>query len=83
MFYILHGDEEYLKAERVADLRARVAGDTVGDLNIVELDGRTIAVGEVLNACYAVPFFGERRLVIVQGLLERLSKAGQAAKDEL
>ena len=83
MFYILHGDEEYLKAERVADLRARVAGDTVGDMNIVELDGRTIAVGEVLNACYAVPFFGERRLVIVQGLLERLSKASQGVRDEL
>jgi DNA polymerase-3 subunit delta len=83
MFYVLHGDEEYLKAERVADLRARVASDAVGDLNITELDGRKATVVEVLNACMAMPFFGERRLVIVHGLLERLSKAGQSAKDDL
>lgn len=83
MFYVLHGDEEYLKAERVADLRSRVASDTVGDLNVTELDGRNITVSEVLNACHALPFLAKRRLVIVYGLLGQLAKAGQGRAEEL
>jgi len=83
MFYVLHGDEEYLKAERVADLRSRVAGDAAGELNITELDGRNMTVGEVLNACRTMPFLAKRRLVIVHGLLGELAKAGQSRAEEL
>ncbi|MGC9358902.1 MAG: DNA polymerase III subunit delta [Anaerolineae bacterium] len=83
MFYVLHGDEEYLKAERVADLRSRVAGDATGGLNVSELDGRSTTVLEVLNASRAMPFLAERRLVIVYGLLEQLAKGGQSRAEEL
>jgi DNA polymerase III subunit delta len=83
MFYVLHGDEEYQKAERVADLRSRVAGDTAGGLNVSELDGRNATVLEVLNASRAMPFLAERRLVIVYGLLEQLAKGGQSGAPEL
>ncbi|MCD6302959.1 MAG: DNA polymerase III subunit delta [Anaerolineae bacterium] len=83
MFYVLHGDEEYLKAERVADLKSRVAGDAAGGLNVSELDGRSTTVVEVLNAARAMPFLAERRLVIVYGLLGYLAKEEQSRAEEL
>ena len=42
MFYILHGDEEFLRSEEVARLKAEILSDGMGDLNITTLDGRRV-----------------------------------------
>lgn len=72
MFYILHGEEEYTRSEAVSELRARVARDGMGDLNTTVLDGRRVRLQELMDACNTVPFLTSRRLVIVEGLLQRL-----------
>ncbi|MHB1296768.1 MAG: DNA polymerase III subunit delta [Anaerolineae bacterium] len=72
MFYILHGEEEFRRSEEIAKLKAQVASAGLGDLNIAVLDGRKLTLAELLNACQALPFLSDRRLVIVEDMLQRL-----------
>lgn len=72
MLYVLHGEEEFTRSEVVAELKTRIAADGLGDLNVATLDGRRISLGELMAACDAMPFLGDRRLVIVEGLISRM-----------
>jgi DNA polymerase-3 subunit delta len=71
--YIFHGPEEFLRAEALIELRAQ-AGDGTG-MNTTLLDGRKVTLPELINAANALPFLGEQRLTIVDGLLTRLASA--------
>jgi DNA polymerase-3 subunit delta len=78
MYYIFHGDEEFTRSEEVAKMRARIVSDGMGDLNITVLDGRKVSLEEVVAACSALPFLAERRLVIVEGFLQRFGPRERA-----
>jgi DNA polymerase-3 subunit delta len=71
--YVLHGDDEFTRSEQLASLRERMSGLLAGDFNVTQLEVPPATVDEVLAACHAVPFLGERRLVIVRHLLEHLT----------
>ncbi|MEA3408527.1 MAG: DNA polymerase III subunit delta [Chloroflexota bacterium] len=86
MFYILHGEEEFVRSEQVAEFKARVAQGGMGDLNISTFSDDVTFQG-LADACNTVPFFGDRRLIIVEDLLQHFdsvkltadSKDGNAA----
>ncbi len=71
MYYILHGDDEFLRAEQIAEFKRQVAEEGMGDLNVSVLDGRGLELTELINICNTVPFVATRRLVIVHNLLQR------------
>ncbi len=73
-FYVLHGSDEFTCAEMVAEFRQRLAPPDMADLNTAWLEGRTVTLGKLRHACEAIPFLGDKRLVIVTGLLTRLHK---------
>ncbi len=73
MFYVFHGDDEFSRAEAVADFKVRMGDPTLADLNTTYLDGRKIAFGELLHTCDAIPFMARVRLVVVENLLARLT----------
>lgn len=79
MFYILHGVEEFTRSEEVHKLVAQVVADGMGDLNIARLDGRKLGPDELINACNTMPFLTNRRLVIVENLLQRFDPRGRSA----
>jgi len=72
MFYVFHGDDEFSRAEALADFKARMGDPVLADLNTTFLDGRKVTFGELTHACDTVPFMARVRLVIVQDLLTRL-----------
>ncbi len=72
MLCILHGEEEFSRSETVAGLKARLAAEGLGDLNVAALDGRRVSMAELEAACDALPFLGSHRLVIVEGLIDRM-----------
>ncbi len=78
MFYILHGDEEFLRSEEVAKAKAQIASDGLGDLNVTVLDGRKLSLDELVATCSTLPFLASRRLIIVQNLLQRFDAPGRA-----
>ncbi|MFQ6057917.1 MAG: DNA polymerase III subunit delta [Anaerolineae bacterium] len=83
MFYIFHGEDEFSRAEALADMKDRMGDPTWADLNTTILDGRKVTLAELIHTCDAVPFLGERRLVIVKGLLTRLEpKRGEEVSEE-
>ncbi len=64
MLYVFHGEDEFSRSEAIAQLRQKM-DPVVGDLNTTVLDGRNLSVGDLQAACDAIPFMGDRRLVIV------------------
>ena len=81
MFYILHGEEEFTRSEQVAKLKERVMVDGLGDLNVTELDGRRLTLRELQDVCNTLPFLSERRLVVVEGMLQRLGPRSRKGKE--
>lgn len=72
MFYVFHGEDEFSRAEALAEMKAKMGDPSMISLNTTLLDGRKVTLAKLIHACDAVPFLGERRLVIVEGLLARL-----------
>jgi DNA polymerase-3 subunit delta len=72
VFYVFHGEDEFSRAEALAEMKAKMGDPSLVSLNTTLLDGRKVTLAELIHTCDAVPFLGERRLVIVEGLLTRL-----------
>jgi len=81
MFFILHGENELERNEQVADFKRKIGDESVRDLNVTVLDGRKVTLGELRHAADAIPFLADKRLVIVEGLLTRLT-AGKGKTGE-
>lgn len=70
--YLFHGEEPFQKSERIAALRAGISADpSFIDLNVTELDGRSLTIADLRHHCESPPFLGEYRLVIVHDLLSK------------
>lgn len=63
-FYLLFGEEEFLKQSYKRRLREAVAGDDTMNYNYFE--GKGLDVRELLSLANTMPFFSERRLIIVE-----------------
>ncbi len=93
MFYIFHGEDDFSRAEEVKKLKAKMGDPDMLSLNTTVLDGRKVTFSDLVQACDAMPFLTDRRLVLVEGLLTRLtgkdkstgkrSKGNSAFIDEL
>ncbi len=84
-FYVFHGADEFTRAETLADFKRRLGPPDTVDLNTTVLDERGLTLSKLRHACDAIPFLAEKRLVIVNGLLTRLSsrqKGTSAAQKE-
>lgn len=81
MFYVFHGDDDFSCAEEIAALTAKMGDAQMAELNTTRLDGRAVALDELLHHCDTIPFLFDRRLVIVDGLLSRLSPKGASGAD--
>lgn len=78
MFYVFHGDDEFSRAEALADFKARMDDPVMADLNTTYLSGQKATFSELTHICDTVPFMARVRLVIVENLLARL--AGKRAR---
>lgn len=85
VYYILHGTDEFSIKARVQKFRTDMNVDDGGDFNSTWFDGEKTPVREVLAAALASPFLGDKRLVIVEGMLGWLVRkgAGKIGKEEL
>ena len=72
-FYVFHGTDEFTRAETLADFQRRLGPPDTVDLNTTVLDWKGLTLAKLRHACDAIPFLAEKRLVIVQDLLMRLT----------
>lgn len=73
MLYIFHGDDDFSRHEALKLLLKESENDTMGGGNSTVLDGKSVTFSQLASACSATPFFGGKRIVVIEGLLQRLS----------
>ena len=73
MIVVLEGKDEFRLSERVSEFRLTVTPQEMSDINTTMLDGNIVTIEELLTSLSTVPFMADRRLVIVEGLLNRLA----------
>jgi DNA polymerase-3 subunit delta len=76
-FFIFHGKDEFTQAETLSQLKSGLGDPAMVDLNTTLFDGRTVRLGELMHVCNTLPFLAEKRLVIVENLLEHLGGKGR------
>lgn len=63
--YLLYGDEPYLVGNYKKRLREAIAGDDTMNFNYFE--GKNPDVREIISLADTMPFFAERRLILIDG----------------
>lgn len=62
--YLLYGEEAYLRRQYRDRLKEAVIGDDT--MNYHYYEGKNISIGEVIDQAETLPFFAERRLILVE-----------------
>jgi DNA polymerase-3 subunit delta len=78
--YILYGEDTFGRDEALQTLKERMRAQAAGEHNMTELSGNEATVTNLRLAADAVPFLADRRLVLVRGLLVRLSGRGGGSR---
>ncbi len=80
MLYILTGQDDFSLNESLEELKKGLGDQSLLASNTTIFDGQQVTLDQLRAVCQALPFLAERRLVIVEGLLERFEpivKLGQ------
>lgn len=78
--YLFCGEEEYLKKFYLGKIEEIILRDDQTGLNKIVIDGKT-EVSKIIEACETMPFFGEKKLVVVKNSELFQSKKGNSSKD--
>ncbi len=77
MIVLLHGADSLAIRRRVQELKQEADGGSgMLTTNLVELDGQAVKPEEILAGAMTPPFLSPKRLVIVDGLLDRFEPKG-------
>jgi len=71
LLHILLGQDDFSLRQALEKIKAGVGDQTLLATNTTTLDGRQLTLDQLRAVCETAPFLAERRLVIVNGLLER------------
>ena len=82
MLYILYGQELLARKDALDRLKENLDSDGSLVTNTTYFDAARSSPQEVIAACDTVPFLGEHRLVLVEGLLSQATRRGRGADDE-
>ena len=63
--YLLYGEEDYLKKMYKDSLKAAIISDDL-TMNYSYYEGKNIDVNEVIEKAGTLPFFNDRRLIIIE-----------------
>ncbi|HOM01268.1 MAG TPA: DNA polymerase III subunit delta [Acetivibrio sp.] len=78
--YLFYGEEEYLKKFYLGKIEEIILRDDTTGLNKVVIEGRTEA-SKIIEACETMPFFAEKKLVVVKKSELFSSKKSKTSKD--
>jgi len=71
LLYILHGQDDFSLARALEEIKGQIGDQAALALGTTTLDGQQLSVDQLRTVSETVPFLAEKRLVIVNGLLER------------
>lgn len=71
MLYILSGQDDFSLARSLAEIKKDVGDREIVAVNTTTLDGQQVTPDQLKIVCDTAPFLAEKRLVVIEGLLER------------
>jgi DNA polymerase-3 subunit delta len=80
LLHIFIGEDDFSIRQALGEIKKTIGDATALMTNTTVLDGRQVTPEALANACETVPFLAEKRLVIVEGLLESFEPAGRTVK---
>lgn len=80
MLHVLIGEDDFSLRQALEEIKRGIGDPTALMTNTTVLDGRQVTLEQLRNACETVPFLSEKRLVIVEGLLERFGAGNKAGR---
>ena len=84
--YIFCGYDEELIKESINKISKPFIEGGLGDLNFIKMDGLTVTMDQIVNACETMPFMSEKKLVVVYRanfLKEKTDSTGTSIFNEL
>ncbi len=79
MLYILFGEDDFSLRQSLEEIKRGIGDQAALVANITTLDGRRLTLDQLRAVCETAPFLAERRLVIVEGLLECFESRGKSS----
>ena len=83
--YLIYGDEDYLRLQEKSAL-LKALGVSEGDMNFTRFSGKGIPADEVIESAQTLPFFAERRVILVEDsgwfAARKKSSSGEETADE-
>ncbi|MFC2024542.1 DNA polymerase III subunit delta [Chloroflexota bacterium] len=80
MLYILFGQDDYSRSQFLAGIKADIGDETILTANTTLIRGQQITLDGLRGVCDAVPFLSEKRLVVIEGLMERFEPKGKTKR---
>ncbi len=80
LLHILAGPDDYSVAQALDELRKEIGTATALSAGTTTLDGQQVTLDQLINVCRTAPFLLGKRLVIIQGLLERFEPRGRSGR---
>ena len=80
MLHILIGEDDYSLRQALGEIKKSIGDPASLMPNTTVLEGAKVTPEQLRSACETVPFLAEKRLVIVEGLLERFGLKGRPRK---
>ena len=79
--YLIYGDEDYLRLQERNTL-LKTLGVSEGDMNFTKFSGKGIPAEEVIESAHTLPFFAERRVILVEDSGWFAAKKKSASSEE-
>ncbi len=80
MLYILSGQDDFSLGQSLEEIKKGTADPALLTANTTILDGQQVTLDQLKTVAATLPFLAERRLVIINGLLERFEPKGRAGR---
>ncbi len=80
MLHVLIGEDDYSIRQALEEIKKTIGDATALMSNTTVLEGRQVTPEQLRSACETVPFLSEKRLVIVEGLLERFGSGNRTGR---
>lgn len=78
MLHVLLGEDDFSLRQTLEEIKKGIGDQATLMTNTTTLDGRRLTLDNLKSICGTVPFLAEKRLVIVEGLLERFDSKGKS-----
>lgn len=80
MLHILIGENDFTLRQALEEIKKSVGDPASVMPNTTVLEGARVTPEQLRSACETVPFLADKRLVVVEGLLERFEPKGRGKK---